>query len=29
MGSYGVINEFEVEYLEVSSLSELREFEVA
>ena len=29
MGSYGVINEFGVEYLELSSLSELREFEVA
>ena len=29
MSSYGVIDEFGVEYLEVSSLSELREFEVA
>ena len=29
MGSYGVIYEFGVEYLGVSSLSELREFEVA
>ena len=29
MGSYGVIDEFGVEYLEVSSLSGLREFEVA